>query len=116
MSRARRGVPVDRAQAGMADRGGEAQETRLPIAPPPEVRSRFALAAARLADAWLRSGHVRVSAQDFRTVRGFLQRDGWPLEELPARRVRRRCPRVRSAARTCAAARPPAPRPPGLTA
>src|SRR5437763_3303652 len=90
MSRARRGVPVDRAQAGMADRGGESQETRLPIGPPPEVRSRFALAAARMADAWLRAGQVRVPAHDFRIVRDFLERDGWTVEELPGVRVRLR--------------------------
>jgi len=90
MTRARRGVPVDRAQAGMADRGGESQETRLPIGPPPEVRSRFALAAARMADAWLRAGHVRVSAHDFRIVRDFLERDGWMVEELPGVCVRLR--------------------------
>src|SRR2546428_11757357 len=90
MTRARRGVPVDRAQAGTADRGGEAQETRLPIGPPPEVRSRFALAAARMADAWLRAGHIRVSAHDFRIVRDFLERDGWTVEELPGACVRLR--------------------------
>ncbi len=104
MSRARRGVPVDRAQAGMADRGGEAQETRLPIAPPPEVRSRFALAAARMADAWLRAGHVRVSAHDFRIVRDFLERDGWMVEELPGVCVRLRSVGVLSADMTREAA------------
>ena len=104
MSRARRGVPVDRAQAGMADRGGEAQETRLPIAPPPEVRSRFALAAARMADAWLRAGHVRVSAHDFRIVRDFLERDGWTVEELPGVCVRLRSGGVLSAEMTREAA------------
>ena len=104
MSRARRGVPVDRAQAGMADRGGEAQETRLPIGPPPEVRSRFALAAARMADAWLRAGHVRVSAHDFRIVRDFLERDGWTVEELPGVCVRLRSGGVLSAEMTREAA------------
>ncbi len=104
MSRARRGVPVDRAQAGMADRGGEAQETCLPIAPPPEVRSRFALAAARMADAWLRAGHVRVSAHDFRIVRDFLERDGWTVEELPGVCVRLRSGGVLSAEMTREAA------------
>src|SRR2546428_10373419 len=90
MTRARRGVPVDRAQASTADRGGEAEETRLPIGTPPEVRSRFALAAARLADAWLRAGRVRVSANEFRIVRDFLERDGWTVEELPGVCVRLR--------------------------
>ena len=104
MTRARRGVPVDRAQAGMANRGGESQEARLPIGPPPEVKSRFALAAARMADAWLRAGHVRVSAQDFRIVRDFLERDGWTVEELPGVRVRLRCAGVLSAEMTREAA------------
>jgi len=104
MTRARRGVPVDRAQAGMADRGGESQETRLPIGPPPEVRSRFALAAARMADAWLRAGHVRVSAHDFRIVRDFLERDGWMVEELPGVCVRLRSVGVLSADMTREAA------------
>ena len=97
MTRARRAVPVDRAQAGMADRGGESQETRLPIGPPPEVKSRFTLAAARMADAWLRAGHVRVPAHDFRIVRDFLERDGWTVEELPGLCVRLRCAGVLSA-------------------
>ncbi len=97
MTRARRGAPVERGQAATADRGGEAEETRLPMSPPPEVRSRFALAAARMADAWLRAGHVRVSAQDFRIVRDFLERDGWTVEELPGLCVRLRCAGVLSA-------------------
>jgi len=104
MTRARRAVPVDRAQAGTADRGGEAQETRLPIGPPPEVRSRFALAAARMADAWLRAGHVRVSAHDFGIVRDFLERDGWTVEELPGVCVRLRSGGVLSAEMTREAA------------
>ena len=88
MTRARRVAPVERAQAATADRGGEAEETRLPTSPPPEVRSRFALAAARMADDWLRAGRVRVSAHDFRIVRDFLERDGWTVEELPGVCVR----------------------------
>src|SRR5207253_7338647 len=98
------GVPVDRAQASTADRAGEAEETRLPIGPPPEVRSRFALAAARLADAWLRAGRVRVSAHDFRIVRDFLECDGWTVEELPGVCVRLRCAGVLSAEMTREAA------------
>jgi len=86
MTRARRGAPVERGQAATADRGGEAEETRLLTSPPPEVSSRFALAAARMADAWLRTGRVRVSA-----------RDGWTVEELPGLCVRLRCAGVLSA-------------------
>jgi hypothetical protein len=82
MTRARRAIPIDRAQAST--------ETRLPIGPTPEVRSRFGLAAARMADAWLRAGRVRVSANDFRIVRDFLERDGWTVEELPGVCVRLR--------------------------
>jgi hypothetical protein len=104
MTRAQRGVPVDRAQPGTADRGGEAQDTRLPIDPPPEARSRFALAAARMADAWLRAGHVRVSAHDFRIVRDFLERDGWTVEELPGVCVRLQSGGVLSAEMTREAA------------
>jgi len=58
---------------------------------PPEVRSRFELAAARMADAWLRAGGVRVSTHDFRIARDFLERDGWTVEELPGVFVRLRC-------------------------
>jgi hypothetical protein len=90
MMRAQRAVAFDRAQADTADPGGEAQETRLPIGPPPEVKSRFALAAARMADAWLRAGYIQVSGQDFRIVRDFLEDDGWTVEELPGLWVRLR--------------------------
>ena len=104
MTRARHRVPAHRTQAGTADRGGEADETCLLTRPPPEVRSRFALAAARLADAWLRAGHVRVSAEDFRIVRDFLERDGWTVEELPGLSVRLRSGGVLSAKMTREAA------------
>ena len=104
MTRARRGTPVERAQAATAERGGEAEETRPLTSPPPEVSSRFALAAARMADAWLRAGRVRVSAHDFRIVRNFLECDGWTVEELPGVRVRLRCAGVLSAEMTREAA------------
>jgi len=104
MTRARRGAPVERGQAATADRGGEAEETRLPMSPPPEVRSRFALAAARMADAWLRAGHIRVSAHDFRIVRDLIERDGWTVEELPGVCVRLRSGGVLSAEMTREAA------------
>ena len=74
------------------------------MSPPPEVRSRFALAAARMADAWLRAGHIRVSAHDFRIVRDFLERDGWMVEELPGVCVRLRSGGVLSADMTREAA------------
>ena len=72
--------------------------------PPPEVESRFALAAARMADAWLRAGHIRVSAHDFRIVRDFLERDGWTVEELPGVSVRLQSGGVLSAEMTREAA------------
>jgi hypothetical protein len=90
MTGARRGLLVDRAQAATPDRDEEGEETCLAMSPPPEVGARFALAAARMAEAWLRAGHVRVSAQDFRIVRDFLERDGWTVEELPGLGVRLR--------------------------
>jgi hypothetical protein len=97
-------VPVDRAQAHTADRGGEAAETCLPTTPPPEVRSRFVLAAARMVDVWLHAGQVRVSTEDFRIVRDFLERDGWTVEELPGVCVRLRSGGVPSAEMTREAA------------
>jgi hypothetical protein len=100
MMRAQRAVAVDQTQTDTADRGGEAQETRLPIGPPPEFKSRFALAAARMADAWLRAGHVRVSSEDFRIVRAFLEDDGWTVEELPGLWVRLRSGSAHSAEMT----------------
>ncbi len=74
------------------------------MSPPPEVRSRFALAAARMADAWLRAGHIRVSAHDFRIVRDFLaaanaQRDSCGTQR-PAQV--RRADRQGGRSRTCA--------------
>lgn len=97
MTGARRGLLVDRAQAATPDRDEEGEETCLAMSPPPEVGARFALAAARMAEAWLRAGHVRVSAQDFRIVRDFLERDGWTVEELPGLCVRLRVGGVFSA-------------------
>jgi hypothetical protein len=55
---------------------------------PFEVRTRFELAAARMADAWLHAGDVRVSAEDFRIARDYLERDGWLVEQRPGLRVR----------------------------
>jgi hypothetical protein len=90
MTGARRGVLVDRAQAVTPDREEGGEETCLATSPPPEVGARFALAAARMAETWLRARHVRVSPQDFRIVRDFLERDGWTVEELPGLGVRLR--------------------------
>ena len=59
---------------------------------PLPVTSRFQLAAPRLADAWLRAGRIRVSPEEFRIAREFLERDGWTVEELPGVRVRLRHP------------------------
>ena len=84
-------TPMGRAPAAAGDRGGEAGETRLPMSATPQVRSRFELAAARMADAWLRAGQVCVSVQEFRVVREFLERDGWTVEDLPGGVLRLRC-------------------------
>jgi hypothetical protein len=55
---------------------------------PVHVTSRFELAAARIADAWLRAGRMTVSRDDFLIARQFLLRDGWKVEELAGVRVR----------------------------
>jgi hypothetical protein len=63
-------------------------EDDLVASRPVEVRTRFELAAARIADDWLSTGLVRVSRADFRATRDFLERDGWKVEEVLGVRVR----------------------------
>jgi hypothetical protein len=55
---------------------------------PLEVTTRFHLAAARIADGWLRTRKMRVSLADYRLAREFLQRDGWTVQDVPGARVR----------------------------
>jgi hypothetical protein len=57
---------------------------------PFEVRTRFELAAVRMADTWIRTRRLRVSPEDFRIVRDYLERDGWTVEDVPGVRVRLR--------------------------
>ena len=50
---------------------------------PRPVRSRFELAAVRLADAWIATGRVTASADDLRIARDYLEQVGWNVRELP---------------------------------
>ena len=63
-------------------------ELELVGTPPFAVRARFELAAARIADAWIRTRRLEVTAEDFHIACDFLERDGWRVEELPGLRVR----------------------------
>jgi hypothetical protein len=49
---------------------------------PKKVVSRFELAAARMADAWLRAGRVTVSREDLQIARDFLEQAGWVVRDL----------------------------------
>jgi hypothetical protein len=64
--------------------------------PPRTVVNRFELAAARMADAWLRAGRVTVTREDLDVAREFLQATGWKVTDgrpgllrVVARRSRR---------------------------
>jgi hypothetical protein len=64
--------------------------------PPRAVVNRFELAAARMADAWVRAGRVTVTSDDLDIAREFLQAMGWTVTEgregllhVVARRSRR---------------------------
>jgi hypothetical protein len=50
---------------------------------PRPVRSRFELAAVRIADAWLAAGHAKASADDLQLARDFLEQVGCNVRELP---------------------------------
>lgn len=56
--------------------------------PPRTVESRFDLAAVRLAERWLASGRVTVSADDLKIAREFLEQVGCNVRELPGVLVR----------------------------
>ena len=51
--------------------------------PPRAVRSRFELAALRLADHWLRTGHLEVAADDLLALREYFAGEGLTLEPQP---------------------------------
>jgi len=55
---------------------------------PRQVRSRFELAAVRIADAWLAAGHAKASADDLQMARDFLEQVGCNVRELPGVLVR----------------------------
>jgi hypothetical protein len=64
--------------------------------PPRPVVNRFELAAARMADAWVRAGRVTVTRDDLDLAREFLQTTGWQVTDgrpgllrVAARRSRR---------------------------
>jgi len=56
--------------------------------PPRAVESRFELAAVRLAERWLATGRMTVSADDMRIARDFLEQAGCNVRELPGVLVR----------------------------
>jgi hypothetical protein len=55
---------------------------------PRPVETRFELAAARMAEGWLHARRFRVSAEELRITREFLERRGWRLREVAGLRVR----------------------------
>jgi hypothetical protein len=55
---------------------------------PRTVETRFALAAPRLLDVWIRTRQVHVSAGDLRIARQFLERVGLTVQEVPGLLVR----------------------------
>jgi len=56
--------------------------------PPRKLQSRFELAAARIADAWLDSGHISTTTADYRMACEFLEQSGWVVEPRPGLTVR----------------------------
>jgi len=65
--------------------------------PPRTVVSRFELAAARMADAWVRDGRVTVTRDDLHLASEFLRATGWKVFERDdglLRLVERRSRRV----------------------
>jgi hypothetical protein len=56
-----------------------------------EVRARFELAAARIAGAWLHTGRITVSREDFRIAGEFLEGEGWTVEEMSGVCIRLAC-------------------------
>ena len=55
---------------------------------PHRVRTRFELAAARLAESWIAGGRMDVSQADMALATEFLVHSGWKVESLGAGRYR----------------------------
>jgi hypothetical protein len=58
------------------------------LTPPRTLRTRFELAAARIADRWLTTRHISTSTADYRLAREFLEETGWVVEARPGLTVR----------------------------
>ena len=56
--------------------------------PPRKFQTRFELAAARIADAWLDSRRISTTTADYRMAREFLEEFGWVVEPRPGLTVR----------------------------
>lgn len=56
--------------------------------PPRTIRARFELVAARIADAWINSGELKVSTSDLRLAQEFLEQTGYQVQEVPGLLVR----------------------------
>jgi len=56
--------------------------------PPRTIRARFELVAARIADAWINSGQLKVSVSDLRLAQEFLEQTGYQVQEVPGLLVR----------------------------
>ena len=56
--------------------------------PPRKLQTRFEVAAARIADAWLESRHISTTTADYRMAREFLEESGWVVEPRPGLTVR----------------------------
>ena len=51
--------------------------------PPRTIRGRFELVAARIADAWINSGQLKVSTADLLLAQEFLEQTGYRVQEVP---------------------------------
>ena len=56
--------------------------------PPRTIRGRFELVAARIADAWINSGQLKVSTADLLLAQEFLEQTGYRVQEVPGLLVR----------------------------
>jgi hypothetical protein len=58
---------------------------------PRTIRGRFELVAARIADAWIASGQLKVSSADLLLAQEFLEQTGYQVQEVPGLLVRLTC-------------------------